>query len=356
MLSARFLRSISKIQRPEEASRFLRLDLYWQPEVVERLLARVDEIIPRKPKNALGLAEIALEMTRRMRNPRRELRAHAHCSLADAQRWLGRLAACGTNLHNAEKLAVDGPYSLRAMVQRQKALYLIELKDLDSALKVAKAAVALERSNEAPPIKSLLVEGIVYGFLEEPEKSCACFDEARKLADPNSTDYIFATNNLVASLMKGPLLGTEIVQARKLLRQILDQIRGVRQSPVRYMIWYTEGLLHAIMEEYRQAAAHFLQAREGFLRLEAIPDYARVSVDHIDVLVKKGDEERARITLERTAKNVGEFQGNERLAEIFRSAQELPIAESAGFLRSRLSQALEEVGSKAQLSASSSTA
>ena len=337
VFSARFLRSILKIQRPEEARRFLRLDQYWCPEVAEPLIKRVDELVALKPKQALGLAEIALELTKRMRNPPRELQAHAYCALATALRANGRLEDASCNFRKAEELEKGCPPSLKAMISRQKSILLVEQGDLNLALKTAQQAVELDRSTGAFPGRSLIAEGMIRGIQQDIQGSCSCFMEVLQGDDPSSDDFLFAMKNLAMSFMRRPLLATEVVDARKSLRKVQDRIRGIRETPVRYDIWWIEALLHAVMEEYRVSINHFIQAREGFLRLELIPDFARVTIDFIAVLVKKGDIERARTAIERTAKQISEFPEHARYAEAFRLALDQPIEEAAEFIRKRLS-------------------
>lgn len=336
MLSARFLRSIQKIQKPEDTLRFLRKDKYWQPEVVAALLARIDILVSSKPKQALELAQIALDLVRRTRKRTPELEAHAFCSLATTQRWLGRLKEAESNYRNAERHAHGGSAALNAMILRQKALLFIDLSQLDTALKLATRAVALELAAGVFPSKSLNIEGIVRGFRQDTEGSLACFKRVLELGDPKSDDYLFATNNLVASLLQRPLLGTEIVEARKTLRGIQERIRGIRATPVRYCVWVVEGRLHAVMEEFYEAARHFSQARDGFRRLEMIPDYARVSADLVDVLVRKGDLDKARVVIQRTAKWISEYEDHERFATAFQLAMDQPLEKAADFIRSRL--------------------
>lgn len=334
MFSVRFLRSIQKIQKPEEAKRFLRLDKYWRPELAEALLTQVDKIVALKPRQALGLAEIGIQLVKRIRGQHRELEAHAFCSLATAQRSLGRFNEADSNYLNAEKLALGGSSRLSAMIHRQKAVLLAEQADLDGALKLVQRAVELDRAAGIFPSKSLIIEAIIRSSRGESDGSEACFKRVLDEEHPDSDDFLFAASNFVASLTQRPLLGTEIVEARKTLRKIQERIRGVRETPVRYFIWGVEGRLHALMEEFRLAVNHFTQARSGFLRLEMIPDFSRVSVDLVDALLKKGDFEKARITVERTAKKIAEFKGHERFAEAFQLGRDEPIEQAAEVIRS----------------------
>ncbi len=337
VFSPRFLRGIAKIQRPEEALRFLRHDRYWSPEVAARLLARVDQLVPLKPRRALGLAEIALELVQRIRNAPQDLQAHAYCALAATQKATGKLDESESNFRTAERLAQSGPPTLKAMVRRQKALLLLERGQLELALESARAAVELDRSAEAFPLKSLMIEGIIRDLQEDIAGALKCFQEVLEHADPAGDEYLFATNSLVVLLMKRPLLGTEIVRVRKDLRRVQNRIRGVRETPVRYILWHAEGRFHLQMEEYRQAIDHFLQARSGFLRIELIADFARVSVDLIDALVKKGEDEKARIIIERTIRQIEDFPGNTNLAEAFQIGRDHPTAEAVDMIRKRLS-------------------
>lgn len=325
------------MQKPEEAQRFLRNDRYWHAGVAGPLLARIDQLVPLKPKQALGLAEVALELVQRIRNPPPDLQGHVYCSLAATQRATGKLDEAESNFQTAERLVQCGSPTFKAMVLRQKALLLVDRGQLDRALAAARSAVELDRSVPIFPTKSLMIEGIVRDFQEDIPGGIRCFQEVLEHADPASDEYLFATNSLIVLLMKRPLLGTEIVRARKDLRRVQNRIRGIRETPVRYIIWHVEGRLHMSMEEYRQAIDHFLQARSGFLRMEMIGDFARVSIDLIDAMAKKGESEKARSTIERTIKHIAEFPGNEHLLKAFQMASNLPIAEVADSIRERLS-------------------
>lgn len=337
MISARFLRGITKYQRPEEARRFLRLDRYWHPEVAEQLLKRIDEIVAKKPKPALGLAEIALELVKRIRNPPRALQAHAHCSIATALRNCGRFKEASGAFRRAEDLVEDSSPLLFAQIARQKAVLLAEQGQMKEALSTARKAVAADRSAGIFPQHSLIGEGIVRGLKRDFAGSCECFLEVLQKGDPQSESYLYAMKNYVASLLQRPLLGSEIVEARKSLRRVQERIRGVRETPVRYDIWFIEAQLHLQMEEFAEAIDHLIQARTGYLRLESIPDFARASIELIDILVKKGDLEKAQITIERTANQIADFEEHKRFAELFLSAQQQPVAQAAEFLRSGIS-------------------
>lgn len=336
MLSERFLRRIAKIQRPEEAQRYLRSDRCWRPEVVEGLLSRADKLVSLTPKAALGIAEVALTIVTRLRVPSRELQAHALCSVATAQRYLGKLREAESHFYQAEKLSQGGSASLTAMIARQKSLLCVDQGDLAIALKLARKAVKLDRGTGIFPTKSLLVEGIVVGFRNEISASEACFTEVLEHEDPASDDYLFATNNLVRTILKRPLLVVEILEARKTIRRLQDRIRGIRETPVRYTFWYLEGLLHSLMEEYRLAAKHIEQGRAGFLRMGMMSDYARLSVDLIDVLVKKGDIEKARRVIQEAAEHLSASEEGKRLAEAFQLVDGEPLESALSRIRERI--------------------
>lgn len=340
VFSSRFLRLVAKIQRPEEAARFLRLDRYWQPELAQALLARVDQLVSLKPRQALGLAEIALALVQRIRDPGRELEAHAYTSLATTQRWIASLEEAGANFEMAEQLAQGGRPTVLAMVLRQKSLLLVDLGQPDAALALARRAVELDRASGLFPVKSLTFEGIVLGYRGEHAASAVRFREVLEQADPDSDDYLFATNNLIATLLQRPLLASDIVEARKTLRTIQRRIRGMRETPLRYIVWHVEGRLHAQLAEYRQAASHYAQSREGYLRLAMIPDYARVSADLVEVLVRKGDGDGAREVIAASAETIegfaAGFAGHQRFAEAFRQSAGQPLEQAAELIRGRL--------------------
>lgn len=336
MLSERFLRRINKIERPEEAQRYLRSDRCWRPEVVSALLRRADQMVPLRPQDALGIAETALTIVNRLRVPHRELQAHALCSVATAQRFLGRLREAESLFLQAEKLGHGASVPLSAMILRQKSLLHVDQGNLDFALKLARKAVKLDRSSDKFPTKSLLVEGIVLGLRNEFKASLACFKEILEHADPTSDDYLFATNNLVATLMKRPLLASEVVGIRKTIQSLRKRIRGVRDTQVRYIFWYLEGLLHINMEEFRLAVKHLEQGRSGFLRMGLITDYARISVDLIDALVKKGEFEEMRRIIAETSAQLDSFDDTAQYAEAFRLASGEPVETAAEGLRKRI--------------------
>ena len=333
VFSARFLRSILKIQRPEEARRFLRLDMYWCPEVAEPLLSRIDELTPLQPRQALGLAEIAVELVKRIRDASRDLRVHALCSLAGAQRASDELQASEASLRAAEPLVESCAPAIQALFARQRAVLLIHQGSKNKALRIAQEAVRLERSLGKVPTKGLIVEGGVRYIREEYKESGECWNEILRYEDPASDLYAFAMQNLAATLAQQPISLEETVEARKLLRQILERIKGIRRTPVRYIVWYTEGLFHHRLQEYQQAIDHFMQARSGFQRIEQMTTFTSVSVDLIDAFVKYGKLDRARNAIERTARQLSEFEEHTQDAEVFRLALSQPMEGAAEFLR-----------------------
>ncbi len=233
-------------------------------------------------------------------------------------------------------MAGENSPELNAKIARQKAPLAIEQGNLDLALHLAQEAVALDREAGVFPAKSLLVEGNVRFFRKEFPESIARWTLVVQGSKPDDDVSLFAMKNMVSSLVRRPLLTSEVVEARKALRAVAERIRGIRETSLRYEVWYTEGYLHTALEEYREAVNHFMQARAGFLRLNMIRDFARASLDLIDVLLKKGEEDRARVTLNRTAKTVAEFEEHRRLADAFQMAQVLPIAEATEHVRLHL--------------------
>jgi tetratricopeptide (TPR) repeat protein len=334
VFSARFLRSISRIDRPEDARRFLRLDRYWCAEVAEPLLERIDELVLLKPKNALELAEIALELVQRIRDASRSLRAHAHCSLGVAQRFLGRLPEAEVSFRAAVRFAEKESVQVQAMVSRQRALLLFDRGQSEAALKLVAKAVASERREGLPPSKSLLCQAVILGLGGNHLAAADCCSQVLDLEDPASPVYISAMQNLAAAMAQRPLFGHEIVETRKLLRRVRDQIRGTRQTPVRYAVWHTEALLHMVMEEFRQAIDHLRSARRGYLQLNMLQSYANVSVDLADAYLKRQDEARVMPLISRTVLALAEAGADEKIIEPFRLAEKESSAQAAiKFLR-----------------------
>lgn len=99
----------------------------------------------------------------------------------------------------------------------------------------------------------------------------------------------------------------DAVFARKLLRDVQEQIKGVRETSVRYIMWHTEGIFHGLLEEFYNAILHLVQSQEGFLRIHQIGDFARVSLDLIDVYLRKGDPSKAKTPIEGAAKEIAGF-------------------------------------------------
>lgn len=340
MFSVRFLRSISTIQSPEKAKRFLRLDRYWTPEVVEPLLARIDDLVPLKPRVALELAEIAGELLGRMRNPSLQLRVHASCSLGAAQRETGNLAGAETTFARVEGLVDGCDAGLQATFARQQAILRIYQGRSDDALRWAQKAVDLDGGLDLVPAKSLLTLGGIRYFRGEYEESAECWKEVLEKTDPSSDIYAFAMQNLATTFARKNLTIKEIVPARKLLEVIRERIKGIRETPVRYVVWYTEGLLHSSLNEFKPAIRHLQQARTGFLRLDQVGDFARATIDLVDVFVRKGDLQKAQATIERAAREISGHSGYEPAARLFESALEELITDAPEFLRAHISTTL----------------
>jgi tetratricopeptide (TPR) repeat protein len=341
VFSARFLHKISKYQRPEEARRFLRNDRYWIPEIAERVLSRADELSPKKPRHALGFAEIGETLVERIRGATPDLRMHALCSVGGALRATGELVRADLTFARAEALATSCSIPLRAMLVRQTAILRMHQGRPDDALRLIDQAVALDRSARGVPAKSLSAKGSIHYFRAEYDRSRACFKEVLDGTDPTSDLYTFVMQNLAATYAGQPNLTIQdAVFARKLLRDVQEQIKGVRETPVRYIMWHTEGLFHGLLEEFYKAILHLVQAQEGFLRIKQIGDFARVSLDLIDVHLRKGDPGKAKTTIERAAKEIAGVPGYEETAALFERSLEVPITQAVGFLRERLSGAL----------------
>lgn len=340
MFSARFLRGISTIQSPEKAKRFLRQDCYWVPEVADLILARIDELVPLKPRVALELAEIAEELLKRMRDPSLELRIHAMCSLGAAQRETGDLAGAEATFSRAESLVDGCSTELKATYARQQAILRIYQGKSDDALRLAQKAVDLDRRLDEVPAKSLLTLGGIRYFRGEYEASTECWKEVLEKADPTSDIYAFAMQNLAATFARKNLTIKEIVPARKLLETIRERIKGIRATPVRYVIWYTEGLLHSALNEFKAAIRHLQQARTGFLRLNQVGDFARATIDLVDVFARKGDVSKAQTAMERAARELFGHPGYEAAAALFESALKERLTDAPEFLRDRISSAL----------------
>lgn len=341
MFSVRFFSGIRTIQSPEKAKRFLRHDRYWIPEVAEPLLARIDDLVPLKPRVALELAEIAEELVwQRMRNPNLELRAHAACSLGAAQRETGNLVEAEATFARAEGLVDGCGTALQATFARQQAILHIYQGKNDDALRLAQKAVDLDRLLNDVPAKSLLTLGGIRYFRGEYEESAACWKEVLEKTDPSSDIFAFAMQNLAATFARKNLPIKEIVPARKLLETIRDRIKGMRETPVRYVVWYTEGLLHSSLNEFKAAIRHLQQARTGFLKLKQVGDFARATIDLVDVFVRKGDVQKARMTLERAAREISGHSDYEAAAKLFESALEERIIDAPELLRDRISTAL----------------
>lgn len=227
------------------------------------------------------------------------------------------------------------------MLVRQTAILRMHQGRPDDALRLIEEAVTLDRSTGEVPVKSLLAAGAIRYFRAEYDQSRTCFKEVLDGTKPASDIYTFAMQNLAASYAGQPNLSIkDAVFARKLLRDVQQQIKGVRETPVRYIMWHTEGIFHGLLEEFYRAIVHLVQAQEGFLRLEQIGDFARVTIDIVDVYLRKGDEDTARETIERAEKEIAGRPGYEDTAALFSRALEVPISEAVELVRGLLSATL----------------
>ncbi len=343
MFAPRFLRNIGKIQKPEEAERFLRHDRYWIPEVAERLLNRVDELAQYRPsQSVVEIGQMGVDLVGRIRNATSDLRVHALCSLGGAQRTSGLLSEADATLARADPLEPSCTKPIRAMLARQKAVIRMNQARADEALALAKSAVSLDRSTGVVPVKSLLVEGFVRFVRGEYELSSSCWKEILEKDSPSSAHYTFAMQNLVATLARQNISAKDIVPLRDFMKTVQERIKGTRGTPVRYITWHTEGILHALVGEYRFAIKHFLQAQQGFLRTGQLRDYVLVTPDLIDAYLRRSDGAKTRKTLERAIKVLA---GEPRFAatvELFQRAIDVPLSEVVAFLREQTVAALAQ--------------
>lgn len=279
-------------------------------------------------------------MIRRMRNPSRELRVRAISSLGAIQRATGNLTEAETTLARAEGLVDGCRIALQATLARQQAILRISQGKGDDALRLAQKAVDLDRTLDEVPAKSLLTLGGIHYFRGEYEASTECWKEVLEKTDPTSDTYAFAMQNLAATIARKNLPIKEVVPARDLLELIRERIKGMRKTPVRYVVWYTEGLLHSSLNEFKPAIRHLNQARNGFLKLDQVGDFARATIDLVDVFVRKGDVPKAQTTLKRAAREISGHPGYEAAAKLFESSLEERITAVPEFLRDRISTVL----------------
>lgn len=322
MFSARFLRSIQKIQRPEDARRLLRLDRYWIPEVAEALLVRIDGLVSFQPALAAELAEITVELVGRIRDVESALQAHAFCSLAVAQRFLGRLPEAEASFDHAKKLGESGPISLSAMICRHRALLLLDLRKPDDALRLVRKAVVLEREAGVSASRSLICEAVICGSLGDFATCAQLCEEVLEKESPDSPVYLSAVQNLLSANVQRPMSVEGFLEAKEMFRRVRFKLRGIRETPVRYCVWYAEALLHLRMKEFPNATEKLQQARAGFLALSLLKDYALASLDLAKVFARMNAEDRGWVVLERTAFELERDHADPSLREAFRGVSE----------------------------------
>lgn len=212
----------------------------------------------------------------------------------------------------------------------------------EEALALARRAVELDRSTGLVPVKSLLTEGFVRYVRGEYELSAACWKEILEKDSPSSEHYAFAMQNLVATLARQNISAKEIVPLRAFMKTVQQRIKGTRETPVRYISWHTEGILHALVGEYRFAIKHFLQAQNGFLRVGQLREFALVTADLIDAYVRKGDVMKIRKAFERIGKALEEDPRFRATFHVIERAAETPLSEVVEFLRDSLPTALAQ--------------
>lgn len=329
MFTDRFLRSIEKISKPEEAQRFLRQDRYWVPEVAKPLLKRIDELVNQCPQDALALAEIAVELVGRLRPPDRELQAHAWCSLATAGRFTGKLEAAEAHFAKAEHFATGAPAATAAMIARQKALLLLDLRRPEQSLKLAREAVCLEKKAGLTASKSLVCEGVILGLLDDHARAERCFREVLEVEDPQTSTYLRAMQNLLPIVATRVLTIEDLLAAEDFFREVRAKLRGLRRSPVRFSVWYAEAILLYRQNEFRLAIKKLEQARAGFRELGWWIDFALASLDIVKATAKRESEARAREVLTECLSELEQAGANKNIVEAFRLGLETESVEKA---------------------------
>lgn len=146
--------------------------------------------------------------------------------------------------------------------------------------------------------------------------------------------------NLVATLARQNISAKEIVPLREFIKTVQQRIKGTRETPVRYITWHTEGILHALIGEYRFAIKHFLQAQNGFIRVGQLREYVLVTPDLVEAYIRKGDTGKVRKTFERIGKELGGDPRFRRILRLFEGAVELPLSEVVEFIREKIPEAI----------------
>ena len=329
MFTDRFLRSIEKISKPEEAQRFLRQDRYWVPEVAKPLLKRIDDLVNQCPQDALALAQIAVELVGRLRPPDRELQAHAWCSLATAERFAGKLEAAEAHFTKAEHFAIGAPAAIAAMIARQKALLLLDLHRTEHSLKLVREAVCLEKKAGLTASKSLLCEGVIHFTLGDHAGAERCFREVLELEEPGASVYLSAMQNLLPVVALRALTIEDLLAAEDFFRDVRGKLRGIRRTPVRYCVWHAEAILLYRQKEFRLAIEKLEQARTGYRELGWWFDFALASLDTVKATAKRESEARAREVLIECLGELEQASANKNIVEAFRLGLETESVEKA---------------------------
>ncbi len=256
------------------------------------------EAAPNHPKEALGLAKLAVriaELVSGAREWRWRLEGFALAALTNAFRVCNDLPAARKARVRARRLWEDGepgdPGLLNAAVLPwvEAALHRDE-RELPLALRRIEEALRLDDGELRGKI--LLTKANIHDVLDEPEASTEAILEAMPLLDFEREPRLawIVCHHLVGDLLH---LG-RVEEAREKLPEVRRLAEGLGGERDLDRVVWLEAKVEAGLGNLAAARSRFEQVRGSFTRPELSYDHALVSLDLSAVLLEQGETRKVR--------------------------------------------------------------
>lgn len=264
--------------------------------LAELMLYRARQRWADDPETAAELAELALEVARRLDVEEtgslflNDLKTRAWAYLGNARRIISDLRGAETAFQEAERLIHGGsgdPLERAELLDLRATLYK-DQGHFERALQTLNRAIAAyRRANERHLAgRALIKKAVIYQHWAQPEKAIPLLQRAARLIDAREDRRLTYCLQHILVLCLSDSGRPE--EARRLLPQVrrLALELGNRLDLLRFR--WIEGLVWAGLGEAEKAEAGLLAARQGFLQRKIPYDAALVSLDLAALYLRQG--------------------------------------------------------------------
>ncbi|MEM8929889.1 MAG: hypothetical protein AAGE94_01875 [Acidobacteriota bacterium] len=276
-------RLLRALDLPRGLPRLLQHDRYWRVDIVEALCDLCDDLREvGDPADEEYSAEVAYDLTFRLRDTPAALRVRVLSTLGTARRRLGHYGQAERCYRTAWALTDRGDVPLRLIgdLAERHAVLLREQGRLQSALETIRYATLIWESQGCTSAPAQVIEGVILVYLGDPRGARERFVDVLRRADPLAEErsYYAALENYAY------LLGTygspeDLIESRRLTGEVRRAIRGIRRTPVRYRLDWIDAVLHRRLGQIDRARRDLHRARRGFVRLAMSAEVATLTIE-----------------------------------------------------------------------------